>query len=113
MGWVHRVTLSLQPFLIYWASPSDFLTFLICPAELSANYHQRYVVTKQEKLGGKWPLNFAYKISLSYSQGSLTCHKILQHGTGGFTSPPKVVLWIFIGFKNPSSSAGFEPAYLG
>jgi hypothetical protein len=31
------------------------------------------------------------------SQGSLTCHKILRHGTDGFTSPPKeVVLQIFI-----------------
>jgi hypothetical protein len=38
----------------------------------------------------------------------------LRHGTDGFTSPPKeVVLRIFITFKNPSSSAGFEPANLG
>jgi hypothetical protein len=37
-----------------------------------------------------------------------------RHGTGGFTSPPKeVVLRIFITLKNPSSSAGFEPANLG
>jgi hypothetical protein len=38
----------------------------------------------------------------------------LRHGTDGFTSPPKeVVLRIFITLKNPSSSAGFEPANLG
>jgi hypothetical protein len=31
----------------------------------------------------------------------------------GFTFPPKeVMLWIFIAPKNPSSSAGFEPANL-
>jgi hypothetical protein len=41
----------------------------------------------------------------------------LRHGTDetdDFTSPPKeVVLRIFITLKNPSSSAGFEPANLG
>jgi hypothetical protein len=38
----------------------------------------------------------------------------LRHGTDGITSPPKeVVLRIFITLKNPSSSAGFEPANLG
>jgi hypothetical protein len=45
------------------------------------------------------------------SKGSLTCHKILQHGTDGFTPPPKEgVLRISIALKNPSPSAGFEPA---
>jgi hypothetical protein len=57
------------------------------------------------------PLNFACKVSLSYSYGSLTCRKILRHGTAGFTFPRKeVVLRIFIAFKNPSSSVGLEPA---
>jgi hypothetical protein len=38
----------------------------------------------------------------------------LQHGTDGFTSPPKeVVLRIFITLKNPSTSARIEPANLG
>jgi hypothetical protein len=38
----------------------------------------------------------------------------LRHGTDGFTSPPKeVVLRIFITLKNPSTSAGIEPANLG
>jgi hypothetical protein len=38
----------------------------------------------------------------------------LRHRTDGFTSPPKeVVLRIFITLKNPSTSAGIEPAYLG
>jgi hypothetical protein len=27
------------------------------------------------------------------------CHKILQHGTSGFTSPKEGVLWIFIALK--------------
>jgi hypothetical protein len=56
-------------------------------------------------------MNFVHKVSLSHS---LICHKILEHGTTGFTSPPKeVVLQIFIALKNPSSLAGLEPANLG
>jgi len=38
----------------------------------------------------------------------------LRHGTDGFTSPPKEgVLSIFFRPKNPTASAGFEPANLG
>ena len=38
----------------------------------------------------------------------------LRHGTDGFTSPPKEgVLRIFSPLKNPTASAGFEPANLG
>ena len=40
--------------------------------------------------------------------------KNLRHGTDGFTSPPKEgVLRIFFRLKNPTASAGFEPANLG
>jgi hypothetical protein len=45
---------------------------------------------------------------------SLTCHKILQPGTSGFTSHMKErVLWIFITFKNPSPWPGLKPWPLG
>jgi hypothetical protein len=45
---------------------------------------------------------------------SLTCHKILWHGTSSFTSHPKEgVLWIFITFKNPSPWPGLNPSPLG
>ena len=38
----------------------------------------------------------------------------MQHGTKGFTSLPKEgVLSIFFALKNPTASAGFEPANLG
>jgi hypothetical protein len=38
----------------------------------------------------------------------------LRHGTDGFTSPPKEgVLRIVFALKNPTASAGFEPANLG
>jgi hypothetical protein len=37
-----------------------------------------------------------------------------RHGTDGFICPPKEVgLRIFITLKNPSTSAGIEPANLG
>jgi hypothetical protein len=48
------------------------------------------------------------------SKGSLTCRKSIRQGVDGFTSPSKEgVLRIFNALKNPSSSARFEPAYLG
>ena len=38
----------------------------------------------------------------------------LRHGTNGFTSLPKEgVVRIFFALKNPTASAGFEPANLG
>ena len=38
----------------------------------------------------------------------------LRHGTDGFTSPPKEgMLRICFDLKNPTASAGFEPANLG
>jgi hypothetical protein len=44
----------------------------------------------------------------------LTCCKILQHGTDGFTSPLKeVMLQTVMVLKNPSSSATSEPENLG
>jgi hypothetical protein len=46
--------------------------------------------------------------------GSLTCCKILQHETDGFTSPLKeIVLRIFITLKSPSFLARFKPVNLG
>jgi hypothetical protein len=45
---------------------------------------------------------------------SLTCHKILRHGTSGFTSHPKEgVLRTFIALKNPLPWLGSNPWPLG
>jgi hypothetical protein len=42
-------------------------------------------------------------------KGSLTCRKILRHGSSGFTSHPKeVVLRIFIALKNTSPWLSFK-----
>jgi hypothetical protein len=66
---------------------------------------------------GKWRgmvLNLAFESSLFIPIGFLTFNKILQHGTHGFTSPPKeVMLRIFIAAKNPSNLTGFELTNLG
>jgi hypothetical protein len=56
--------------------------------------------------------NFAYEVSLSYCRCILAFRKIL-HVTDGYASHPKeFVLRIFIALKNPSPSAGLEPAIL-
>jgi hypothetical protein len=45
---------------------------------------------------------------------SLTCRKILRHGTSGFTSHPKEgVLRIFIALKKFIALDGLEPATIG
>ena len=59
-------------------------------------------------------MNFAWKCPTSTNiQGPL--HVVnLRHGTNGFTSLPKEgVLRNFSPLKNPTASAGFEPANLG
>jgi hypothetical protein len=59
----------------------------------------------------KW--NFAYQY-LKYLKGSLTCRKILRHGTSSYTPHPKKgVLQIFIALKNPSPQTGLNPRPLG
>jgi hypothetical protein len=75
------------------------------------SYQERYM----ERVGGmdEW-IRILYIQYLWYVKGSLTCRKILRHGTSGFTSYPKeVVLRIFISLKNPSPRPGLKPRSLG
>jgi hypothetical protein len=69
------------------------------------------------KAGETWVRNMAAEFcpQASFHARKVLLHAVnLRHGTDGFTSLPKeVVLRIFITLKNPSSSAGFEPANLG
>jgi len=63
-----------------------------------------------EKCSDKFRLEFDFHII----QEIFYMPKNLRHGTDGFTSPPKEgVLRIFFALKNPTASAGFEPANLG
>jgi hypothetical protein len=62
---------------------------------------------------GRRSENFAYQY-LKYRKGSLTCRKILWHGTSGFTSHLKEdVLQIFITLKNPAPQPCLNPRPLG
>ena len=54
------------------------------------------------------------KFQLPHKFRALLYAANLRHGTDGFTSPPKEgVLRIFFRPKNPTASAGLEPANLG
>jgi hypothetical protein len=81
-------------------------SLVILPAELSS---------RQSRELAKEIMYLALRsICIHTSKGFLTCLKVLRHGADDFTSlPKKVVLRVFIVLKNPSPSAGFEPANLG
>jgi len=64
-------------------------------------------------MGEKLP-GILQKVAISTSIWVLLHAVNLRHGTDDFTSPPKEgVLRIFSPEKNPTASAGFEPANLG
>jgi hypothetical protein len=110
----HKASKALRPFLIYCLSSSECKLFLIHAQELSGNNQQKHLVATQEKTWREMAVNSVYEVLFSYLKASLTCRKILQHGTYGFTSPPKeVVLRIFIYIKSPSSSSGLNSRTLG
>jgi hypothetical protein len=46
--------------------PTLFLIIVIRLPDLSGSYQQMHLVAKQEKLGEKLPLNFAYEVYISY-----------------------------------------------
>jgi hypothetical protein len=65
-------------------------------------------------MGEKWPVKFSHTIRLLRNCWVLQHAANMRHGTDGFTSPPKEgMLTIFVAPKNPTSSAGFEPANFG
>jgi hypothetical protein len=63
----------------------------------------------------KWPIKFSLTITISTEIVRDFLHAAkLRHGTDGFTSPLKEgMLRGFIRPKNPTASAGFEPANSG
>jgi len=65
-------------------------------------------------VGEKCSKQILSRIRLPRNSRDLLHAANLRHGTDGFTSPPKEgVVRIFFALKNPTSSAGFEPANLG
>jgi hypothetical protein len=64
-------------------------------------------------LGEKWPVNLDCDSYFHVNHRDLLHATDLQHGTDGFTSPPKEgMLWIFRP-KNPMALAWFKPVILG
>jgi hypothetical protein len=49
----NKASHTLRPLLMYCASPSAFLSFLVHPPEFCASNQQRHLVANQEKLGEK------------------------------------------------------------
>ena len=79
---------ALRPFIIYWAPPSLGIRTWICR------------------------LNFAQR-PFFQAWGSLMCLKSQTREPKLKVPPGGLVLRIFTSWKNPSTSAGFEPANLG
>ena len=84
--------------------------------------HLRYVPSRERPLtaeggtlrGREMFRQISSRIRLPRNSRDLLHAANLRHGTDGFTSPPKEdVLKIFFALKNPTASAGFEPANLG
>jgi hypothetical protein len=108
MGWYHTEhPLHSDHFLICFTPPSEFYHSCFIH-QSSGKYQQTHLLANQENW--QWILLIRYHFDTL--QGPLTRCKIL-HGAGGFNFPLKeVVLQIFIAFKNPLSSVGFQPVSL-
>jgi len=76
---------------------------------------ERTLAAEGGTLGGRETfLQISSRIRLPRNSRDLLHAANLRHGTGSFTSPLKEgVLRIFSPLKNPTASAGFEPANLG
>jgi hypothetical protein len=94
----------------------------VCPNLISNHswysHQSSLAITSSSKAGETWwemAAEFClWSISFTLHRVSLTCHKILWHGTDGFTSSPKkVVLRIFICLKIHCSWPGLNPQILG
>ena len=65
-------------------------------------------------MGEKCSDKFRLRIELPRNSRDLLHAANLRHGTGGFTPPPEGRrAEDFFTLKNPTASAGFEPANLG
>jgi hypothetical protein len=84
------------------------------PEALHVMRHERHLLVKDRITGEEWPVNLACNSDFHVNHRVLLHAANLRHGTDGFTSSPKEgMLWIIFAPKNPTVSAGFEPAILG
>jgi hypothetical protein len=84
---------------------------LLIRLELFGNSTSSHTVAKEED-HGKENAEFCLQRIPFIPVWFLTCHKILGHGTAGFTSLPKKYYEFLSPLKIPSSLAGSEPANL-
>jgi hypothetical protein len=102
-----------------WAWRGMVMMMTMMPAgDNSWLIHQSSLAVVPAEISGAGRMDKGVRILpilyLRYLKGSLTCRKILRHGTSGFTSHPKEgVLRIFIALKNPSPLPGLNPRPLG
>jgi hypothetical protein len=91
----------------------------LCTAISSARHLQRRSTSSDKRdlwqwkteSDQKWPINLVCDSDSHVNRKVLLHAANLRHGTDGFTSPPNEgMLWIFSRAKNPTTSAGFEPA---
>jgi hypothetical protein len=64
-------------------------------------------------MGEKCPIKFSLNFDFHGNCRVLLNAAKLLHGTDGFTSPPKEGMLRIFRPKNPTDSAGLEPANLG
>ena len=64
-------------------------------------------------MGEKFVRQFYQNSDFHVNLGIFYMPRNLRHGTDGFTSPPKEGVLRKFCLKNPTVSAGFEPANLG
>jgi hypothetical protein len=86
-------------------TPNSFTRVLWQPPVLSGGPVSRDISGASRRVGEENE-NLVYPSSWDFKR-SLTSHKILRHGTSGFTSRPKGgMLQIFIALKSPSPWLG-------
>jgi hypothetical protein len=117
--WHLRITADTGLSFILWVNVSGepwwWCRLGITP-DLSTRAHwQSYQQRHLERVGGMDEgMRILHIQYLWYINWSITCHKILRHGTSGCTSHPQEgVLRVFIALKNPLSHPGLNPWLLG
>jgi hypothetical protein len=102
---------ALQPFKAYcaiWVRHSNF-HHQASPRVSPRDSTQRWKV----ELWARNVREFCLNVDLHVTFRDLLHALKLRHGTDGFTSPPKEGMLRFLRPKNPTASAGCEPANLG
>jgi hypothetical protein len=90
------------------------LLFLDVPSFTTGRLPRDPSIQRWDYMGEKWPMNFAWNARLSRSvQGSFTCRKSTTWDRWLYFPSEGRRAEDFFALKNPTASAGFEPANLG